>query len=146
MGRSLEELALLVDRLDGHPRLGVCLDSCHLWASGYDVTDEVTLDSLLDEFDRLIGLDRLRALHVNDSQTPLGSNRDRHANLREGLIGEGLSVFLGNKRFQHLPAVVETEGQQGKGPDEEEIRRLRELHAAGRSRPRRGRRKAARST
>jgi deoxyribonuclease-4 len=146
MGRSLEELVLLVDRLDGHPRLGVCLDSCHLWASGYDVTDEVALDSLLDEFDRLIGLDRLRALHVNDSQTPLGSNRDRHANLREGLIGEGLSVFLGNKRFQHLPAVVETEGQQGKGPDEEEIRRLRELHAAGRSRPRRGRRKAARST
>ncbi|HEV2902109.1 MAG TPA: deoxyribonuclease IV [Gaiellaceae bacterium] len=146
IGRSLEELALLVERLDGHPRLGVCLDSCHLWASGYDVTDAAVLDGLLDEFDRLIGLDRLRALHVNDSQTPLGSNRDRHANLREGLIGEGLSVFLGNKRLQHLPAVVETEGQHGKGADEEEIRKLRELQEAGRSRPRRSRRKAGRST
>ena len=146
IGRSLEELALLVDRLNAHPRLGVCLDSCHLWASGFDITDAATLDGLLDEFDSLIGLDRLRALHVNDSQTPLGSNRDRHANLREGLIGEGLSVFLGNKRLQHLPAVVETEGQQGKGADEEEIRKLRELHAAGRSRPRRSRRKAGRAT
>jgi deoxyribonuclease IV len=141
IGRSLEEVAQLVERLDAHPRLGVCLDSCHLWASGYDVTDAAAFDGLLDELDRLVGLDRLRALHVNDSQTPLGSNRDRHANLREGLIGEGLSVFIGNKRLQHLPAVVETEGRHGKGPDEEEIRKLRELHAAG-SRPRRGRRKA----
>jgi deoxyribonuclease IV len=119
----------------------VCLDSCHLWASGYDVTDAAAFDGLLDELDRLVGLDCLRALHVNDSQTPLGSNRDRHANLREGLIGEGLSVFLGNKRLQSLPAIVETEGRHGKGPDEEEIRKLRELHAGG-SRPRRGRRKA----
>jgi len=131
IGRSLEELAALVERLDRHPRLGVCLDSCHLWASGYDITDAAALDELLDEFDSLIGLDRLRALHVNDSQTPLGSNRDRHANLREGLIGDGLSVFLGNRRLQHLPAVVETEGQHGKGADEHEIRKLRELWEAG---------------
>jgi len=131
IGRSLEELATLVDRLGRHPRLGICLDSCHLWASGYDVTDRLALDSLLDEFDNLIGLDRLRALHVNDSQTPLGSNRDRHANLREGLIGDKLSVFLGNPRLQELPAVVETEGQQGKGADEEEMRKLRELWKAG---------------
>ncbi len=131
MGRSLEELALIVERLDGHPRLGVCLDSCHLWASGYDVTDPAALDGLLDEFDDRIGLARLRALHVNDSQTPLGSNRDRHANLKEGLIGKGLSVFLGSPRLQDLPAVVETEGQQGKGADEHEIRKLRELWKAG---------------
>ena len=127
MGRSLDELALLVDRLGRHPRLGVCLDSCHLWATGFDVTDPAVLDSLLDDFDRLIGLDRLRALHVNDSATPLGSNRDRHANLCEGLIGDGLSVFLGNPRLQHLPFVVETEGQHGKGADAEEIRKLRAL-------------------
>jgi deoxyribonuclease IV len=131
IGRSLEELQTLVERLDRHPRLGVCLDSCHLWASGYDVTDPATLDALLDEFDELIGLDRLRLLHVNDSQTPLGSNRDRHANLREGLIGDGLSVFLGNRRLQELPAIVETEGQHGKGADEEEIRKLRELWKKG---------------
>jgi deoxyribonuclease-4 len=137
IGRSLEELAALVDRLERHPRLGVCLDSCHLWASGYDVTDQAALDSLLDEFDARIGLERLRALHVNDSQTPLGSNRDRHANLREGLIGEKLSIFLGNPRLQDLPAVVETEGQHGKGADEEEMRKLRELWKAG-VRPSRG--------
>jgi deoxyribonuclease-4 len=131
IGRSLEELATLVERLDRHPRLGVCLDSCHLWASGYDVTDRAALDALLDQFDELIGLDRLRALHVNDSQTPLGSNRDRHANLCEGLIGDKLSVFLGNRRLQSLPAVVETEGQHGKGADAEEMRKLRELWKKG---------------
>ena len=144
MGRSIEEIAQLIDRLHGHPRLGVCLDSCHLWASGVDVTDAAAFDALLDEFERLIGLDRLRALHVNDSVTPLGSNRDRHANLGEGVIGDGLATFLGNKRLQDLPAIVETEGQKGKGADEHEIRKLRELHAAG-SRPRRGRRKAGRA-
>ena len=144
MGRSIEEIAQLIDRLAAHPRLGVCLDSCHLWASGVDVTDAAVLDALLDEFDRLIGLDRLRALHVNDSVTPLGSNRDRHANLKEGVIGDGLATFLGNRRLQDLPAIVETEGQKGKGADEHEIKKLRELHAAG-SRPRRGRRKAGRA-
>jgi deoxyribonuclease-4 len=144
MGRSIDEIAQLIDRLHGHPRLGVCLDSCHLWASGADVTDAAVLDALLDEFDRLIGLDRLRALHVNDSVTPLGSNRDRHANLKEGVIGDGLATFLGNRRLQDLPAIVETEGQKGKGADEHEIKKLRELHAAG-SRPRRGRRKAGRA-
>jgi deoxyribonuclease-4 len=131
IGRSLEELATIIDRLDGHPRLGVCLDSCHLWATGYDVTEAAALDALLDEFERVIGLGRLRALHVNDSATPLASNRDRHANLKEGLIGDGLSVFLGHPRFQDLPAVVETEGQHGKGADAEEMRKLRELWRKG---------------
>lgn len=139
IGRSLEELATLVERLDRHPRLGICLDSCHLWASGYDVTDPKALDELLDRFDELIGLDRLRALHVNDSQTPLGSNRDRHANLCEGLIADKLSVFLGNRRLQDLPAIVETEGQHGKGADEEEMRKLRELWKKGSRRRRTGR-------
>lgn len=143
MGRSLEELAALIERLDAHPRLGVCLDSCHLWASGFDVTDAGVLDGVLDDFDRLIGLDRLRALHVNDSATPLGSNRDRHANLQEGLIGDELSVFLGNPRLQGLPALVETEGQQGKGADEHEIRKLRELWEAGSTRSGRARKRGS---
>src|SRR5207248_3734975 len=95
IGRSIEELGQLVDALDKHPRLGVCLDSCHLWVSGYDVTEPAALDALLDEVDDRIGLDRLRALHVNDAQAPLGSNRDRHANVLEGLMGEKLGVFLG---------------------------------------------------
>jgi deoxyribonuclease-4 len=144
IGRSIEELAAVIDRAGRHPRLGVCLDCCHLWATGYDVTDPEVLDALLDGFDALIGLDRLRALHVNDSVTPLGSNRDRHANLCEGLIGDGLSVFLGNPRLQHLPAVVETEGQHGKGADAEEIRKLRELWKRGAGTRRR--RRVARSS
>jgi deoxyribonuclease IV len=136
IGRSIEELCVLVDRLDAHPRLGVCLDSCHLWVSGIDVTDPETLDATLDELDERIGLDRLRALHVNDALDPLGSNRDRHANVPEGVLGEQLAVFLGNERLQGLPAVLETPGRDGHGPDAEDVRKLRELHRrAGGRRP-----------
>jgi deoxyribonuclease IV len=129
IGRSIEELATLHERLGRHPRLGVCLDSCHLYASGVDVTDPVLLDALLDELDCSIGLDRLRALHVNDSAAPLGSNRDRHANIGEGLLGERLGVFLGNARLQGLPAVLEVAGPENKGPDANEVRKAKELHA-----------------
>jgi len=131
IGRSVEELAMLVDRLDRHPRLGICLDSCHLYASGYDVTDRAALDALLDEVDREIGLDRLRALHVNDSKLPLGSNRDRHDNVGEGLMGEGLGTFLGHPRLQGLPALLEVPGPEGQGPDAGQIaaaKALRERH------------------
>lgn len=129
IGRSVEELAVLYDRLGGHPRLGVCLDSCHLYVSGCDVTDPAALDAVLDELDDTIGLDRLRALHVNDAATPLGSNSDRHANIGEGLLGEKLGVFLGNPRLQGLPAILEVPGKDGKGPDADEVRKVKELHA-----------------
>jgi deoxyribonuclease IV len=129
IGRSIEELALIFERLDGHPRLGVCLDSCHLYASGYDVTDEAALDDVLDALDREIGLDRLRALHVNDSAAPLGSNRDRHANIGEGLLGKKLAVFLQHTRLQGLPAVLEVPGKDGHGPDANEVRKAKRLHA-----------------
>jgi deoxyribonuclease-4 len=129
IGRSIEELAILYDRLDADARLGICLDSCHLYASGYDVTDEAALDEALDELDERIGLDRLRALHVNDSKTPLGSNRDRHDNVLDGLMGEKLGVFLGHPKLQGLPAVLEVPGTNGKGPDAEQVTRLKELHA-----------------
>jgi deoxyribonuclease IV len=129
IGRSIDELAAIDARLDRHPRLGICLDSCHLYASGIDVTDPARLDALLDEVDRSIGLDRLRALHVNDSAAALGSNRDRHANIGEGLLGEELGVFLGNPRLQGLPAVLETEGPQKKGPDASEVRKAKEIRA-----------------
>jgi deoxyribonuclease-4 len=121
IGRSVEELATIYERLDRHPRLGVCLDSCHLYVSGVDVTDRAQLDALLEEVDDAIGLDRLRALHVNDSAAPLGSNRDRHANIGDGLLGEELGVFLGHPRLQGLPAVLEVEGKDKKGPDKEQI-------------------------
>jgi deoxyribonuclease-4 len=129
IGRSIDELAAIYERLDRHPRLGVCLDSCHLYVSGVDVTDALALDTLLDDVDSSIGLDRLRALHVNDSAAELGSNRDRHASIGEGLLGEGLGVFLGNPRLQGLPAVLETAGPDGRGPDASEVRKTKELHA-----------------
>jgi len=130
IGRSIEELAVIFDRLGGHPRLGVCLDSCHLYASGYDVTDEAALDATLDELDDSIGLDRLRALHVNDSAAPLGSNRDRHANIGDGLMGRKLSVFLRHPKLQGLPAVLEVPGDDGHGPNAAEVRKAKKLHAA----------------
>jgi deoxyribonuclease-4 len=129
VGRSLEELAAIYEALDGHPRLGVCLDSCHLYATGYDVTRPAEMDRVVDELDRLIGLDRLRVLHVNDSKTPLGSNRDRHDNIGDGLMGEKLAVFLGHPKLQGLPALLEVPGSDGHGPDAEQMEKLRALYA-----------------
>jgi deoxyribonuclease IV len=129
IGRSLDELAAIFEALGRHERLGVCLDSCHLFVSGVDVTDAVTWDALLGDLDRRIGLDRLRALHANDAKAPLGSNRDRHDNIGEGLIGEGLGIFLAHPKVQGLPVVLEVPGADGKGPNADEIHKLRELHA-----------------
>jgi deoxyribonuclease-4 len=129
IGRSIEELAMLYERLDRHPRLGICLDSCHLFVSGYDISKRAQLNSVLDQLDEAIGLDRLRALHVNDSKAPLGSNRDRHENVGDGVLGSKLGVFLGHPQLQGLPAVLETPGADGHGPRAEDVRRLRELHA-----------------
>ena len=129
IGRSIDELVAIVDALGRHERLGLCLDSCHLFVSGVDVTDPVVMSALLADVDARIGLDRLRALHANDAKAPLGSNRDRHDNIGEGLIGEGLGVFLAQPAVQHLPVVLEVPGADGKGPNADEIRKLRELHA-----------------
>ena len=129
IGRSLEELAVLMERLDHHPRLGICLDSCHLYASGYEVTDPAAVDELVSELDGRIGLDRLRALHINDSAVPLGANSDRHANIGEGLMGENLGAFLSHPAFQHLSAYLEVPGENKNGPNANEIQKLRDLHA-----------------
>ena len=139
IGRTFEELAALIEgAADEHAgRLGVCLDCCHLLASGYDVSDAARLAAVVDDFESVVGLDRLRCLHVNDSQTGLGSNRDRHANLGDGELGrEGIAAFLSEPRFDGLPAVLETPGREGKGPDAAEIawaRRLREDGIAARA-------------
>jgi deoxyribonuclease-4 len=137
IGRSISELAVVYDRLDRHPRLGVCLDSCHLWVSGIDVTEESVLDAVLLELDEGIGLDRLRALHVNDAMDALGSNRDRHANIGAGKIGAKLAVFLGHSQLQGLPAVLETPGKDGHGPDADEVRNLKRLYARASGRAKR---------
>ena len=128
IGRSVEELAELVDALDRHERLGICLDTCHLWVSGVDVTDPDVVDATVRQVDERIGLDRLRALHVNDAGAPLGSNRDRHVSIGRGELGAGVGAFLAHPSLQGLPAVLETPGPDGHGPDAAELRRVRGIH------------------
>jgi deoxyribonuclease IV len=132
IGRDLAELETIYDRLDGHPRLGVCLDSCHWWASGVDVSNADALDEALAGIDERIGLERVRVLHVNDSQTPLGSNRDRHDRVGHGLIGDGLATFLGHPAFRSLPAITET--WEDRGSETEDLDAMRRLHRRGRRR------------
>jgi deoxyribonuclease-4 len=148
LGRSFEELAALIEAAGGSERLGICLDSCHLLASGYDIRTADGLAETLDRFDQLTGLERLHSLHLNDSQTPLGSNRDRHANVGEGELGEtGCAAYLSEPRFEKLACVLETQGPDRQGPSAEEVAlcfKLRKRGQAARSRARR-RRPAARS-
>jgi deoxyribonuclease-4 len=129
IGRTFEELARVIEESGEGVRLGACLDSCHLLASGYEIRRGEALSDVVDEFDREVGLERLLALHLNDSMTALGSNRDRHAILGDGEIGEeGLRVFLGEKRFRDLPVLLET-GPDGHAPDKGQVdiaKRLRD--------------------
>jgi deoxyribonuclease IV len=133
LGRSFEELEALLDAAGGDERLGLCLDSCHLYASGYDVATPAGLRETLDECDRLVGLDRLHALHFNDSMTPLGSNRDRHALLGEGELGDrGCANFVSEPRFARLPCVLET-GRDGGAPAAEDVAKAKRLLARGKA-------------
>jgi deoxyribonuclease-4 len=132
LGRSFEELARLIEVAGGDERLGVCLDSCHLFASGYDIRTPGSLAAVLDDFDRIIGLDRLGSLHVNDSVTALGSHRDRHANLGDGEIGrDGIAAFLSEPRFEGLPCVLEGPGHAGKAVDKQDIEWAMQLRGEG---------------
>jgi deoxyribonuclease IV len=131
LGRSFEELSELLDAAGGGKRLGVCLDSCHLLASGYDVRTRESLADVLDEFDRVVGLKRLGSLHVNDSATALGSNRDRHAIMGQGELGEkGCAVFLSEPRFDRLPCVLETGRDEG-APAAEDVALAMKLRKRG---------------
>ena len=107
VGRSFEELARIIEGVDHEEALGVCLDTCHVWDAGYDIACD--LDGILDEFDRVVGLDRLRALHLNDSKNPRGSHKDRHEKIGEGHIGkEAFAAVVTNPRFFGLPMILET--------------------------------------
>src|SRR5215216_4097868 len=132
LGRTFEELAALIEGAGGGPRLGACLDSCHLLASGYDIRTAEGLSDVLEEFDRIVGLDRLGTLHVNDSMTPLGSNRDRHINLGEGELGrKGCAAFLSEPRFDGLPCVFEGPGAAGKAVERVDIDNAKQLRQQG---------------
>ena len=128
IGRSTDELAAIHDALNHHPRLGLCLDSCHWYVSGVDVTDAAVLDAALADVDARIGLDRLRCLHVNDTKATLGSNLDRHESIGVGVMGDGLRTFVQHPAFRELPAVLETPGPEGNGPDAAEVVLLRAMY------------------
>lgn len=132
LGRSFEELAALIEAAGASPRLGMCLDSCHLLASSYEVRTVEGLDATLSECDRTVGLSRLQSIHLNDSLSAFGSARDRHAAPGQGEIGlDGLAVFLSEPRFEDLPVVMETGSQDGK-ITAEDMTLMRELRTRGR--------------
>ena len=141
LGRSFEELDRLVKLCGRRKRVGLCLDSCHLLATGFDVRTADKLADVIDRFDSIAGVDRLRCLHMNDSQTPLGSNRDRHAPPGDGEIGpRGCAAFLSEPRFEGLPVLFEGPGVEGKAAAKADIDRMKELRRNGlRSRKRRRR-------
>jgi deoxyribonuclease-4 len=132
LGRSFEELAALIDAAGGDERIGVCLDSCHLLASGYDIRTPKGMASVLRSFNKTVGRGRLRSLHLNDSMTPLGSNRDRHANIGTGELGkDGCAAFLSAPGLQRLACVLETPGENREGPSRTEIELAESLRERG---------------
>ena len=132
LGRSFEELDKLIKLCGRRKRVGICLDSCHMLASGFDITTADKLANVLDRYDSIAGLDRLRCLHMNDSQAPLGSNRDRHAPPGDGHIGaRGCAAFLSEPRFENLPVLFEGPGVEGKAVAKIDIDRMKELRRNG---------------
>jgi deoxyribonuclease-4 len=129
MGNSLEELAAILDGMKGHQRLAVCLDTCHTLNAGYEIRTPEGLDKFLADFDRLLGLDRLAVLHLNDSKAELGSHLDRHENIGHGTIGDaGFRLIVNHPKLAGLSGVLEVPGIDGKsGPDAENMHRLKSL-------------------
>lgn len=123
VGSRFEELAEIMDKVELKEKMGVCLDTCHVYDAGYDIVHD--LDGVLEEFDRIIGLDRLKAIHVNDSKNPFASHKDRHEKIGEGFLGlEAIRRVISHPRLKHLPFYLETPNElEGYGA---EIRMLRE--------------------
>jgi deoxyribonuclease-4 len=132
LGRSFEELRELIELAGGDKRIGICLDSCHMFASGFDITTADRLSEVIDSYAKVVGMRRLKCLHVNDSLTALGSNRDRHAVPGEGEIGpRGCAAFLSEPRFEKLPALFEGPGVDGHAPEKVDVDTLKELRKRG---------------
>jgi deoxyribonuclease IV len=132
IGRTFAQLRAVADAVGVPERLAFCLDSQHLFASGYPIHEDGGIDRVLDDFDQVLGMDRLRCLHLNDSKVGFASNRDRHENIGDGEIGEeGLRRFLGHPDLQGLPVILEVPGVDGGGTDLENMSRARRLHEEG---------------
>lgn len=119
-----EEIAILLEQTKGHPRFGVCLDTCHVFAAGYDIRTDEGYAKTFAQFDALVGLDRLRAIHVNDSMKPFGSRVDRHADIGEGEIGpRAFELLVNDERFRRVPMLLETDAER----HQENLDRLKSL-------------------
>jgi deoxyribonuclease-4 len=131
VGRSLEEIEALIGACDNDERLGLCIDTQHLWASGVDYSSVAGTKKLVKEVNDRIGLERLRCLHLNDSKIELGGNRDRHANIGEGTIGaKGLAPLVGHPKIRELPLLLEVPGD-GDGPRASDVAKARSVVTAG---------------
>ncbi len=123
LGRTIEEIKMIIDGVNNKDRIGVCLDTCHLNDAGYDIAD---FDKYLDEFDKEIGLDKIKCIHINDSKNPLESHKDRHENIGYGTIGfDNLIKVIYNKRLEDIPKILETPYVNEKAPYREEIENIR---------------------
>lgn len=130
VGSTFAELGALIRGLDNDPRVGVCLDTCHAFAMGYDLASREGCERTMEEFDRYIGLERLVVVHANDSKVPLGGVRDRHENIGDGYIGyEGFRTILAHPAFRDVPFILEVPGIDGEGPDAENVARLKRIRA-----------------
>ncbi|HXV46808.1 MAG TPA: deoxyribonuclease IV [Nitrososphaera sp.] len=119
VGGNFEELRIILDTLDDPKQFGVCIDTCHLFASGYDIRKKVDVDKNLEKFDNIVGLKELKFIHLNDSKFPLGSNRDRHEHIGLGYIGEeGLAAFLNHRAIRGLPIIMETPIDEKRGDEQ----------------------------
>ena len=127
IGAKFEELGRILNEVSS-PRVGICLDTQHSFAAGYDLTSEAGINAMIDEFDREIGLKNLVAVHANDSKRPLGSGVDRHDNIGEGFIGvDGFETIMGNPAFHQVPFFLEVPGAEGKGPDVQNVQILKDI-------------------
>jgi deoxyribonuclease-4 len=132
LGRDFDETATLIEATGGPKRLGLCIDSCHLFATGYELRTREGVKELVDEIDSKVGLKLLKLLHVNDARDPLGSNRDRHAPIGKGDISrKGFRAFLGEPRLQGIPAVLEGPGIDGHDVERKDVQLTRRLHREG---------------
>jgi len=129
IGSSFSELGTLV-RAIGHERVAVCLDTQHVWAAGYDIAGSGTLNAVVDEFDKEIGINLLRSVHANDSMRELGSSVDRHENIGEGFIGtKGFQTIMSHPAFKDVPFYLEVPGTGKSGPDRPNVERLKAIRS-----------------
>jgi deoxyribonuclease IV len=133
LGLHFEEIGAMLEGVKDDKRIGVCLDSCHLFASGHEIRTPEATSAMVRQFSKDVGLEHLKCLHLNDSLYGLGDLRDRHADVGAGEIGrKGMQAFLGEPAFQKLPVLLETPGPDKKGQDRAQIRLTKKLAAAGR--------------